>query len=95
MLQVTQAAAVILKRARERTGMGPTAGVRLKRAEQSDEQSDKKLIGLDFTDTPENGDETIEQEEITVYVASDLVEPLSNRVLDVETTEQGTQLLFR
>lgn len=94
MLQVTQAAATILKEVRDRTGAGSNAGVRLKSAGQSG-QNNEKLIGLDFTNEPEAGDQTIEQEDLKVYVASELVDALSASVLDAETTEQGTQLLFR
>lgn len=95
MLQVTPTAAAILKQARDRTGMGSNAAVRLKPAEQPGRTDSEKLIGLDFTEDPEDGDQTIEQEDLKLYVASDLVEPLSERVLDAETTERGTQLLFR
>jgi len=75
--------------------MDSNAGVRLKPAEQAGKAENEKLVGLDFTEKPEDGDQTIEQEDLTVYVASDLVEPLSERTLDAETTERGTQLLFR
>jgi Fe-S cluster assembly iron-binding protein IscA len=95
MLQVTPTAAAILKQARDRTGIDSNAAVRLKPAEQPGRTDNEKLIGLDFTEKPEDGDQTIEQEDLKLYVASDLVEPLSERVLDAETTEQGTQLLFR
>lgn len=95
MLQVTPTAAAILKQARDRNGMGSNTGVRLKPAEQPGRTDNEKLVGLDFTEKPEDGDQMIEQEDLKVYVASDLVEPLSERTLDAETTDQGTQLLFR
>jgi Fe-S cluster assembly iron-binding protein IscA len=93
MLQVTQAAAVVLKQARERTGMAPNAGARLSRVKQS--ENSEQIIGLNFTQDPETGDETIEQQDLKLYVSSDLVEPLSERTLDVEATKEGLQLLFR
>lgn len=95
MLQVTEAAVTLLKRARENTGMGQSAGARLSRVQQPAGENKDKIIGLEFTQKPEAGDEMIEHADLKVYISSDLVEPLSSRVLDVEPTKEGMQLLFR
>ena len=91
MLQVTQEATTILKEARNRSGAPPEAGLRVG-AEGSGEN---KIVQLSFQKDPEPTDQTIETPDLPVYVADELVEPLSDRVLDVKATPQGTQLVLR
>lgn len=52
-------------------------------------------IGLGFVAGPEEGDQAIEQGATTIYVAPELVEPLSEMVVDVEDTPEGAQLAIR
>jgi len=52
-------------------------------------------LALAFTDAPEPNDETIEQEGLRVFIEQSLIEPLSERTLDVRSTEQGSELVFR
>jgi Fe-S cluster assembly iron-binding protein IscA len=97
MLQVTQNAVNVLKDARERAGAPADAGVRIERtqAESDGSRPRQVLITLGFTNQPAPQDQTIEKDGMKVFVSSDLVEPLSERVLDVQTTDEGTQLMFR
>ncbi|MGH7987984.1 MAG: hypothetical protein ACREQX_17105 [Candidatus Binataceae bacterium] len=97
MLQVTQDAINVLKEARERAGAPQDAGVRIERTEAENDGSRARqiLITLGFTNQPAPQDQTIDTEGMKVFVSSDLVEPLSERVLDADTGEDGTQLLFR
>lgn len=89
MLQVTQEATAILKEARSRSGAPPEAGVRVQVEENT------KAVQLNFQKDPEPTDQTIATPDLRFFVAQELVEPLSERVLDVKATSQGPQLAFR
>ncbi|MGH7856034.1 MAG: hypothetical protein ACREQY_01800 [Candidatus Binatia bacterium] len=92
MLQVTQEATTILKEVRDRSGAPAEAGVRIQ-VERTEENT--KVVQLHFQKEPEPADQTIETPELRVFVSKELVEPLSNRVLDAKATHRGTELTFR
>ena len=49
---------------------------------------------LSFETNPEPTDQTIETTDLKIFVAQELVEPLTDRVLDVKATHQGLSLTF-
>lgn len=91
MLQVTNEAVTVLKETRNKAGAPDNIGVRLAKAPSRGEGE----ISLFFSEAPEENDQTIEQDELRVYVAEDLVEPLSERTLDVQATDEGAKLILR
>jgi Fe-S cluster assembly iron-binding protein IscA len=91
MLQVTQEATAVLMEARSRSGAPPEAGLRI----QTQRSEDSTKVVLNFQKEPEPTDQTIETPELRVFVASELVEPLSNRVLDVSASHGQPELMFR
>lgn len=95
MLQVTQEATAALKEARSRSGAPPEAGVRLRTPGNTEDAEDTKVVQLAFQRDPEPGDEMTGTPDLRVFVAKELIEPLSERVLDVKPTPQGPQLTLR
>ena len=92
MLQLTHEASALLKDVRRESGAPPDAGVRV----QIDQTVEgKEAIRLHFKKDPEPTDQTIETEDLRVFVAKELAEPLSETVLEVRATNQGDQLAFR
>lgn len=92
MLQLSDAAVAILKEARSDVGASDDAGVRL------DGVPDGREVGkvrVEFAEEPEPGDEVFEESGLRVFLANQLVEPLSERVLDAEMTPEGPHLAFR
>lgn len=95
MLKVTNQAAEILKAARTNAGASGDAGLRIRRAEPPTSNGDAIALAFTFSDEPEPEDGTVEQEGLRVFVEQSLIEPLSERTLDVRATEQGAELVFR
>jgi Fe-S cluster assembly iron-binding protein IscA len=96
MLKVTSEAAYVLKAAREGVTT-PTAGLRIKRAENPQGNTDDGWDGfrIGFQQDPDPTDQTSEQDGLRVFVAADVADELSDRILDVDATSQGAQLVFR
>ncbi len=94
MLKVTDQAAEILKRARDGAGASPEAGLRIRRADSSQGKENEIALALTFRDEPEAEDHTFEQGGLRVFVEDSLVEPLSERTLDIRETDEGAELIF-
>ena len=92
MLQITEAAESVIKQVRAENQLPETAALRLTEAPSPEGVG----INLMFTDTPEEGDQTITQGgDLTVYLSANLVEPLENAVLEAAPPEQGGGLEIR
>jgi len=93
MLQVTDAAIGILKQMRDDTPEAPDgAAVRLQLTSVGEEPG----LGFGFSEEPQEGDLTVaEHEEIKVYLAPELVEPLAEAVVDTVDTDEGEQLVLK
>lgn len=92
MLQVTDAAVDALIAIRSAGDFSSEAGVRISLVEQEGEQG----IGLSFELPAQDDDEQVQGTgELEVFVASELVEPLGNAVLDVQETQAGAELTLR
>lgn len=92
MLQITEAAEAVIKQVRTENELPDTAALRLAQIPVPDGVG----IGFTFTDTPEEGDQTISRgPEFTVYLSSELVEPLDNAVLEAAPPEEGGGLELR
>lgn len=68
-----------------------SAGVRI--FAQRDEQGEVG-IALAFAEEPLDGDQVTETDGTQVFVAPELAEPLADSVLDVQQSEQGTELVL-
>lgn len=88
MLQVTEKARTILEWVRTDQKLPESLGIRIST------QPDGEL-SLDWAEDPEEGDEVIRQLGTEIYVASHLVEQLSESVIDLEETPQGPDLTVR
>jgi hypothetical protein len=53
------------------------------------------MLEADFQDDPVPTDQTIETPDIRVFIAQELIERLSDRVLDVTVTPDGPTLKLR
>ena len=91
MLQVTEPAAGLLKRARNDLGAPDTAGVRV----QSSRTDAGPRVHFVFREAPETGDETVEHFGLRFFVASDVAGVLTDAVLDVATTAETSALTLR
>jgi Fe-S cluster assembly iron-binding protein IscA len=92
MLEVTPEATEILKETRSRSGAPAEAGVRIHQAAGNAQST--KTVRLSFETEPEPTDQTIETPALRIFVAKELVEPLSERVLDVKPSHDGMTLTF-
>ena len=92
MLQITEAAAAVIKQVRTEKQLPDTAALRLAEVPVPDGVG----IGFTFTEAPEEGDEAISRgADITVYLSSELVGPLDNAVLEASPPEEGGGLELR
>lgn len=92
MLQITGAATDAIRQIRAQSDAPEEAAVRIQLMAAGQEQG----LGFAFTEQPDESDQKVaDEEDIEIYVAGDLVEPLSGAVIDAQPTEQGTQLLVR
>lgn len=89
MLQVTDSAVNVLEEARQ--GQGVPEGHAVRIGTQADPQG-QPAIALGFVEGPMEGDQPVEQNGLTVLVAPELVEPLAQMKVDVESTPEGDQL---
>jgi Fe-S cluster assembly iron-binding protein IscA len=60
---------------------------------KSADQSGTEL-GLDFVAQPADGDQVSEQEDLPVYVAADVAEPLNQAVIDAKAVDGLPQLVI-
>lgn len=93
MLRVTEAAVGAFREIRRDAGVPQRSGVRIQMMQAAGGQEG---IGFAFSEAPERGDQVLrEQTDLPVYVAEDLVEPLSRAVLDARESAQGTEFVLR
>lgn len=91
LLQVTSDAMTTFDQARGAQELPESVGVRI--FAQRDEQGEVG-IALAFAEQPQDGDEVTETDGTPVFVAPELAEPLADSVLDVQETDQGTELVI-
>ena len=91
MLRITRQAAALLSQIRADAGAPEDYGVRFfaKSADQSGTE-----LGLDFVAQPAEGDQVSKQEDLAVYVAADVVEPLNEAVVDATAADGAPQLVI-
>lgn len=80
MLQCTRAAADTLEQVRSQQGLPEGVGIRLFPSEVTD---GRVGLGLEFADTPAEGDQVTEQHGTRVIVAPEIAEELADLTLDV------------
>ncbi len=86
MLQITEAAEAVIRQVRTENEVPDTAVLRITPVEVPGGAG----IGFTFTDAPTEGDRDISRgPEFTVFLASELVQPLDNAVLEAAPPEQG------
>lgn len=96
MLMVTNTAAAVLKGAKREAGASPKAGIRLRRGIDVTEFENRVIpVGFAISDSPEPGDQALEQQGLLIFVESALIEPLDGRILDVRLEKNRTELFFR
>ena len=91
MLQVTHAAATQVAAARQAQGLPETAGLRVFGEPQP---GGGMALGLTFAAVPAEDDEVTEQEGTQIFLAPEVVGPLSSAALDVEETPDGAKLVL-
>lgn len=82
MLTLTENASTIVKEIASQTG-GEGTGLRIA------PDSDQAGFGISTADSPEPGDQVVEQAGATVYLESQTAEELSDKVLDAAVDEAG------
>jgi hypothetical protein len=86
VLQITEAAEAVIRQVRTENEVPDTAALRIAPVEVPGGAG----IGFTFTDAPIEGDRDISRgPEFTVYLASELVEPLDKAVLEAGPPDQG------
>lgn len=80
MLQCTRAAADTLDKVRSQQGLPESFGIRLFPSEVTDGQVG---LGLEFAETPAEGDQVTEQHGTRVIVAPEIADELAELTLDV------------
>lgn len=95
MLQVTEAAVGVIRQIRTDTpGVSDEAKARIQLV--ASEQEEQPGLGFGFSDEPIEGDHKVaEDEAIQVFLAPELVEPLSAAVVDALPDSEGQQLVLR
>lgn len=89
MLQVSDSAATVLADARAAQEVPDSYGVRVFSQPGDDGQA---AVAIAFAESPVEGDQISAQAGTEVYVAPDVAEAVSERVLDVADTPQGPAL---
>lgn len=92
MLQVSEKAAAALETIRRNEEIPESHNTRLG-ATRSPEGD--LALRLHFVEEAEEGDQVAEQAGTELYVDSALAEPLSDSVMEVESTEEGLTFVFR
>lgn len=86
MLQITEAAEAVIRRVRTENEIPDEAALRIAPVDVPGGAG----IGFTFTDHPAEGDQAISRSaDFTVYLASELVAPLDNAILEAGPAEQG------
>ncbi|HEX6261486.1 MAG TPA: iron-sulfur cluster biosynthesis protein [Actinomycetota bacterium] len=95
MLQVTEAAVGVIRQIRMDTpGVSDGAKARIQLVASGEEE--QPGLGFGFSDEPIEGDHKVaEKEDIQVFLAPELVEPLSAAVVDAVPAAEGQQLVLR
>jgi Fe-S cluster assembly iron-binding protein IscA len=91
MLQVTEAAASILRQAIERPEVPGTAI----RIQPVPTPAGEPSIGFQPVTSPNEGDAEGRAPGLVVFVAPELSDPLDQAVLDTRQTQEGTELFVR
>lgn len=92
MLQVSEQAASALEAIRRNEEVPESHDTRLSPAQSPDGDL---AIRLEFVEGAEEEDQVAEQAGTKVYVDSELAEPLSEAVMDVQNTAEGLSFVFR
>lgn len=92
MLKISSDAADVLRQARQEASIPDSYGLRVFAERTTDSGAD---IGLGFAPAPEEGDDVVEEEGLTLFVANEVAGPLSEAVLDARQGEQGATLVLR
>lgn len=91
---MTEAAVNALKDLRRDAEVPDDSAIRIQMMQS--EPDARPGIGFIFVERPEQGDEVVSQQEgISVFVAPDLANPLSEAVLDAQPTDGGAMLVLR
>jgi Fe-S cluster assembly iron-binding protein IscA len=92
MLQITDAAMNILRQVRAQSEAPEEAAARFALTTEGGQQS----IAFMFAEDPIEGDHKVADDgELEVYVAPELVDPLTGAVVDATSTERGPELMLR
>ncbi|MGH9264863.1 MAG: hypothetical protein ACRD1D_09235 [Acidimicrobiales bacterium] len=91
MLQLTHAAATQVAQARQSQGLPETFGLRIYGEQQA---GGGLTLGLAFAELPSEDDQITEQQGTKLFIASEVVEPLSSAALDVQDTPDGATLVL-
>lgn len=92
MLQLSENAATALEEARSAQDVPEGYGVRIAAQPGPDGQMG---IALGFVEQPLEGDEVTEQSGTELYIAPEVAEPLADSMLDVESGDQGQELVIK
>lgn len=95
MLEVTEAAVGVIRQIRTDTpGVSDEANARIQLVASGEEE--QPGLGFGFSDEPIEGDhKVVEQEDIQVFLAPELVEPLAAAIVDAVPADEGQQLVLR
>lgn len=95
MLEVTEAAVGVIRQIRTDTpGVSDEAKARIQLVATGEEE--QPGLGFGFSDEPIEGDhQVVQQGDIEVFLAPELVEPLSAAVVDAVPGTEGQQLVLR
>jgi Fe-S cluster assembly iron-binding protein IscA len=88
MLQVTSEATELLDAAKQAEGVPDTFGVRVYGAPT---EGGEVQVRIGFTDQPQEGDSVTEQQGTRLFVAPEIVDSLSDAMID----RQGTKLVIQ
>jgi Fe-S cluster assembly iron-binding protein IscA len=91
MLQVTAEAAELINEVRREQAIPETHGLRI----YGRPTGEGLALNVEFTESPEEGDQITEQQGTQLFVAPEVAEPLSDAFIDVEEKEEGSRLVLR
>lgn len=90
MLQVTQAAASVLKSTVRGSDVPEDSGFRF--VERPDKPG---TLAVEISEQPEAGDEVIEESGIRIFLPEKVADELADRTLDVDASADGVALTIR
>lgn len=95
MLQITEAAVGVIRQIRMDTpGVSDEAKARIQLV--ASEEQEQPGLGFGFSDEPIEGDRKVAgEEDMEVFLAPELIEPLAAAVVDAVPDAQGQQLVLR